>query len=295
MPFTLLPNKLQLKTATNKAKMLFLSVMVLGLLSCKKEFSYEGGPIITGNNLLIRKVTYNALGDSSVTTYTYDSLKRVIEVISNSGIGSADMSSFTTRLYRDVLGRVDSVYKEVQGSGFTNSYVRYYYNLENQLTYSIEIRNPLNAQQTLIDSAVYTYTGDALTAKTDYFSDTSRQFDSIPDQQFLYTYDAGKNIQHIAFINYFEENGIKTPITTNIFYTYDNYINPLPHDGYGYAFFVNLSYIAYQHRNNIHTVQSSEADYINETHMYEYNSAHLPVKEILTNQGSNFTTYYYYK
>lgn len=210
-----------------RALTVFLAILSVGLFSCQKEvddiFADKGNNGSNGNTtgLLVKTVAVTG-SDSLITLYTYDNQNR-LETITIDGISNGIQMHTYKKYSRDASSRISEILQVVDQNGMasdTSVETVHYPNSGMEFDYTI---NPISMSGlTVIDSSVYTYSGDKMTSMT---SDLSSPLlgSSLITTKTDFSYDASGNVASLKMYSDLG-TGVLSPIM-NQTYTYGSAVN----------------------------------------------------------------------
>jgi hypothetical protein len=293
----------QTKTTVKPGHYIILLLLV-GSIACKKSSQNNGTFDNRGVNfnLLIKTVDIYRNGES-VTNYTYNNYKQLIQESSVRNFNDGLKWNVTTNWYRDSQGQLDSMTTEyTYGTDPTGlQKVYYHYDISGKLSYNILHRNA-NDPTSSVDSCVYTYSAGRVLNRMDYTSARSTILNNTLTHEIYYEYDGLNNISAITFVNYdFSHSVPARKDTVLLSYGYDDKENPYQHDAF-YAYFVDFSLSTYISKNNITQIFYAGASSSNDKDefTFQYNVANKPDRVLVrsfgkgTVQAVTWTTDYYY-
>jgi len=274
------------------------------LIGCKKK-QETILPEIRGVSFDLLLKTVDKYSDGqSITTYTYNNSKQLIQENSERVFYDGTKWKVTNNWYRNSAGQPDSMTSEytygTNPTGLQKQY--YYYDAAGSLLYSIFFRN-INNPNSSIDSCVYIYSGSRVIKRLDYTSAASTILNNTLTHEIYYDYDALNNISAIAFVNYdFSAGAPAVKDTVTLSYFYDEKKNPFYQNEASYAYFVNLAFENYASQNNIVQIMYSGNSTSNykDVFSFQYNAANKPDRLLASSYGVGaadpfvWTTDYYY-
>jgi len=293
----------QTKTVAKLGSYTILLILLVSL-ACKKSSQNNASFDSRGVNfdLLIKTVDVYSDG-KSITNYTYDNYKQLIQETSLRDFNDGTKWKVTNNWYRSTQARLDSMTTEytygTDPSGLQK--VHYHYDATGTLAYNILFRN-FNDPTASVDSCVYTYAAGRVLNRMDFTSARSTILNHTLTHEIYYTYDNSNNITAITFVNYdFSHGAPATKDTVILSYNYDDKKNPYQHDAF-YAYFVDFSLGTYVSKNNITNIFYAGASSSNDKDefTFQYNSANKPDRVLVRSFGKGFsqpltwTTDYYY-
>jgi hypothetical protein len=273
-------------------------------INCKKKQDAIP-PEIKGVNFDLLLKTVDIYPDSkSVTTYTYNNSKQLIQEKSVRNFTDGTIWTVTNNWYRSSGERIDSMKSEFtygnDATGLQKQY--YYYTPSGTLAYAILYRNANNPFGS-VDSCIFIYSGDLIVKRMDYTSANSTILDHELTHEMFYEYDSSKNISSIAFVNYDFSGGFPPKKdTVTLSYSYDTQKNPYYQTEAFYAYFVNLAFENYSSKNNIIKIlyRGNTSSNDRDEFSFQYNAGNKPDRALVTsygigsNQPAIWTTDYYY-
>jgi hypothetical protein len=275
-----------------------------GFIACKKSSLGNTPSELRGVNfeLLLKTIDIYTNGES-ITTYTYNNYKQLIQENSVRDFNDGTKWKVVNNWYRNSQGRLDSMKSEYTYGSDPTGLQKLYYNYEasGKLSYNILFRN-INNPFSSVDSCVYTYSGDLVIKRIDYTSARSTILNNTLTHEIYYQYDTSNNIAAITFVNYDFSAGIPAHKDTVILsYAYDDKKNPYQNEAI-YEYFVNFSVDNYASKNNIVQILYSGASTANfkDEFTFQYNIANKPDRVLVSSFGKGITrpitwrTDYYY-
>jgi hypothetical protein len=263
-------------------------------IGCKKLTRQDYPTEVRGTKFdLLLKTVDKYVDGESVTTYTYDGNKQLIQENSVRDFVDGTKWTVTSNWYRKPGGQLDSMKSEYtygsEPAGLQKQY--YHYDASGTLTYSILFRNKNNPFSS-IDSSVYIYAGPSVIKRMDYTSAMSTILNNTLTHEIFYQYDASNNISAIVFVNYdFSAGAPPRKDTVTLTYSYDKKKNPYYENEAFYAYFANLGFENYASQNNIVQIMysgRSSSNYKDEF-SFQYNIANKPDKVLESSYGVGIT------
>ena len=279
-------------------------LILIGCIACRKPSQNNGSFDSRGVNFDLLMKTVDIYTDGkSVTNYTYDNYRQIIQETSIRDFNDGLKWKVTSNWYRSTQARLDSMSTEyTYGTDPTGlQKVYYHYDATGKLSYNILFRN-MNDPIASVDSCVYTYAAGRVLNRLDYTSARSTVLNHTLTHEIYYNYDNSDNITAITFVNYDFSRGAPAHLDTVILsYGYDDKKNPYQHDAF-YAYFVDFSLGTYVSKNNITNILYSGASTSNnkDEFTFQYNVANKPNKVLVRSFGKGltqpvtWTTDYYY-
>jgi hypothetical protein len=283
----------------------YIILFILALfIDCKKKQDAIP-PEIKGVNFDLLLKTVDTYPDGrSVTTYTYNNSKQLIQENSVRNFTDGTKWTVTNNWYRTSAERIDSMKSEFtygnDATGLQKQY--YYYTPSGSLAYAIQYRNANNPFGS-VDSCIFIYSGDLIVKRMDYTSANSTILDHELTHEMFYEYDSSKNISSIIFVNYDFSGGFPPKKdTVTLSYSYDTQKNPYYQTEAFYAYFVNLAFENYSSKNNIIKIlyRGNTSSNDRDEFSFQYNAGNKPDRALVTsygigsNQPAIWTTDYYY-
>lgn len=196
------------------------------LAGCQKEIDWGSGA--SANQLLVRVVARSGASDSTITTYSYNTQRKLIGEMTLAVTGGNTIQTELV-LYRNTSGVItQSVQKspDLVAAGIDSILTRFYY-ANNRYTAGVFSLNVAGLSFT--DSAVYTYDANERIISDQHLLKSSLFPLPIPITilKNVYTYSAdGKNLTKQEQSTPTTPGGPLSPASSQT-YTYDAKINPL--------------------------------------------------------------------
>ncbi len=280
---------------------LLLAVMSFVSFSCQKEIdgstttNNNGGGNNTDGSLLVKMVLKTA-SDSLVTTYGYNSSKKIISMKKVGVDEQGDQINTEYHYHRSASGMVTDysiIDADLVSYGIDSITVVVHSNSSRYTSYVLNVNVP---GYTLLDSSSFVYNSSGKIIEEDYYeSPAGDGSDFYLSGKFNYTYSVRGDISRFD-IHDFDESGteIFTASTSNI--NYDSKVNP----AYAGNEAIALGQSDWISPNNVISEQlqdsNGSADDQSATFTYTYNSNDRPTTGIINVIPDNTVTnisYYY--
>jgi len=278
----------------------FFAITAIILSSCQKEVDSVIDNSRTGStasDVLLVKTVQKTASDSLVTTYSYNSAKKIINMkIVGTDQGAPKNTEY--RYYRNASGIVTHysiIDIDLIGSGIDSLIVNVHYNSSSS-RYTSYVLNLNMAGFILLDSSNFVYDASGrIVGESLYESPSGSGNDYYLSGTTVYTYASG-NIGQLD-IHDLDQSGAETfsASTSNILY--DSKINPIQTGNEGFA----LGHPEWASLNNIisEKLSDSNGSVDDETvaTTYTYNSGNRPATSSATELPDNIvvTTSYFYQ
>lgn len=280
----------------------FLALVIIMLTSCQKEISGDilnggGGGGNTTTGLLIKTVQKTGQ-DSLVTTYTYNSNKKITGLTQTGTDEQGNVVNREYRYYRNSSGIITSytgIDADLVSAGVDSVSVIVHYNSSTS-RYTSNVLNLTASGLTLLDSSAFVYDGTGkIIAENAYESPSGNGSDYYLSGKIDYTYDASGNITQLE-IHDLDISGAEI-FTATTKLNYDTRNNPLHFGMEGFA----VGHQEWASPNNISSEALSDsngpADDQILSIIFTYNSNSEPATGQTTVMPDNiiFNTSYFYQ
>ena len=271
------------------------------LFSCQKEVDFpnannNGGGGNDTSGILLRKMVLKTSSDSLVTTYAYDSKKKIISMKKVGVDEQGDQINTEYHYHRNASGMVTDysvIDADLVSHGIDSITVVVHSNSSRYTSYVLNVNVP---GYTLLDSSSFVYNSSGKIIEEDYYeSPAGGGSDFYLSGKFNYTYSSRGDVSRFD-IHDFDESGteIFTASTFNI--SYDSKANP----AYAGNEAIALGQSDWISPNNVISEQlqdsNGSADDQSATFTYTYNSNDRPTTGIINVVPDNTVTnisYYY--